>query len=196
MLKLKSKRAVLVTAPTVEPISVEEARRQCKIDHTDEDNDLQEYIKTARQYFEAVTGTAVTQQTWDIYYNGFADRLILPKPPLLNVSSIKYQDSTNTQQTLSASIYEVGAEHGIDHVRLAYDQQWPTTLGHADDVVVRIVCGYGAAPSSVPSPIRHAVRLLVAHQYSSRAPLVIGAITEELPFSLASMLELYKAEGT
>ena len=46
---------------------------------------------------------------------------------------------------------------------------------------VAFTAGYGDEASDVPAPIRHALKLLVAHWFEHREPVVIGAAPPEVP---------------
>jgi uncharacterized phiE125 gp8 family phage protein len=44
----------------------------------------------------------------------------------------------------------------------------------------------------VPAPIRHAVRLLVAHWFERREPVVLGLGATEVPTTIAGLLLPYR----
>ena len=46
---------------------------------------------------------------------------------------------------------------------------------------VAFTAGYGDEASDVPAPIRHALKLLVAHWFEHREPVVVGAAPPEVP---------------
>lgn len=162
-------KETLINGPADEPVSVELLKQHLRLDGSDEDELLEEYVRAAREQVEATTWRALISQTWDVYFNGFASRLYLPKPPLSSVTSVKYTDADGDTQTVGTSVWETGEDDGIGLVRPAYNQTWPTgARGHYDDVVVRIVAGYGTSPGSVPRPIRQAIMLLAGEFYERR----------------------------
>jgi len=182
---------VIATAPTVEPLSFADVQAQCRVDSTDEQTIVESYVKSARQVFEELGDTKLINQTWDVYYNDFHEPLEMPWSPMVSISSIKYQDVSNTQQTLSAEVYEAGERNQKSLVRLKYNQTWPTTIGHPDSVVVRAVFGYGTAGTNVPSPVLQVLRWLVGHQYMHREPLLVGTISKELEWTIANFAAPY-----
>lgn len=163
----------LVTAPTERVISVDDIRTHARIDAADEDTYLEGLSDAAEAEAEAYTWRKLLTQTWDQYFDGFADPLHLRFPPLYTtdehngVTSVTYTDTNGDAQTLATSVYEVAEKDGIATVRRKYNQSWPTTLGHEDVVTVRFVCGYGAA-SAVPERIKQAIRIHANHYYRNR----------------------------
>jgi uncharacterized phiE125 gp8 family phage protein len=162
-------KLTLVTGPVGRVISADDIRTHARIDATDEDSHLESLSDAAEDEAEAYTWRKLLTQTWDQYFDGFADPLFLRFPPLHSsgVTSVTYTDSNGDAQTLATSVYEEGEEDGIAVVRRKYNQDWPTTRSHKDVVTVRFVCGYGAT-SDVPERIKQAIRLHAAHFYRHR----------------------------
>jgi uncharacterized phiE125 gp8 family phage protein len=179
----------LVTAPTSEPITTQEAKDHLRITTTDDDTLISAMIVAVREYVENVTSRALITQTWDIFYDQFAE-VELPKPPLQSITTIKYIDTDGVQQTVSASVYTVDTDSDPGRVYLAYNQSWPGIRGINHAVEIRIVAGYGTA-SAVPQPIKHAMLLMIGHLYENReatAPLTIS----EIPMAVDALLAPYR----
>jgi hypothetical protein len=47
------------------------------------------------------------------------------------------------------------------------------------------------ADKNVPSPILHAIRLLVGNFYSNREPVIVGTISSELPLSYRHLISTF-----
>jgi len=60
-------------------------------------------------------------------------------------------------------------------------------------IEIEFVAGFGDAPSDVPEPIRHALRLLVAHWYEVRNPVHIGSMATRVPDTVSELLMPYRA---
>lgn len=145
------------TASSTEPVTLTETKTQLRIDHTDEDDDLTTKITVARQECESKLGdVSLIDAVCVDYFDEFCDEMELHWQPVgsADVTSITYYDSTGTQQTLAATVYEVGQRHGVAYVRLKYDQSWPSYRGHEDDIAITYTAGYGTAGSDVPPAIR------------------------------------------
>lgn len=161
----------LITAPTIEPISLAEARAQCRIDGTDEDTLLTIYIAAARQKAEGETQSALITQTWEQKLDEFPDAGIrIGKPPILTVVSVKYDDIDGTEQTLTAGThYTVDTATG--YVNPAVDTEWPDTndaAGALNCVRIRFTAGFGPAATDVPAAIRSWMLLTIAYLHAQR----------------------------
>jgi len=189
-------RYSLATDATCEPVTLDDLRAQIRSVTIEEDTLLSAYLSAARAAVENELGRKLITQVFDVYFDRFADILLLPFGPLASagVTSVKYQDSNNVQQTASSALYETGEWCRRPLVRLKYNQVWPSTIGHADDVVIRATFGYGATALAVPSPIRQAIALWAAHMNEHREPINIGNIATALPYGIADLIADYRLQ--
>lgn len=158
----------LVTAPVLEPISLQEAKDHMRVDHTDDDMLVVSLITAAREYSEMVMSRSIITQTWDVYLDAFADKMKLPVPPLQSVDSIKYIDTEGVEQTLDIGVYTVNTSAMPGYVSLAYKQSWPSIRDIDNAVTIRITSGYGDSAADVPAPVKQAMLLLIGHLYENR----------------------------
>lgn len=192
----------IVTAPTAEPVSLEELKLHLRVDHDDDDSLITSLGKSARQYVESDTGRYLVTRTIDIKRNGFPqeirekedyycysgnrrDRGFKCPTPTQSVTSISYYDTDGTLQTLSSSNYtlETGWVSGkvdvrIPHGRIveAWNCTWPASRDQANSVTVRLVVGYGS-PLYVPEEFKGAIKLLVGHWYEHREAASEGSLS-------------------
>jgi uncharacterized phiE125 gp8 family phage protein len=164
---------VIVTAPTIEPVSLAEAKLHLRVDddQTSEDAAILGLIRTARELVESHTGRCLMTSTWDYYLPQFPDcgYITIPNPPLQSVTSITYTDSDNTATVWASSNYLVSTRGALGRIVPAYSVTWPSfTARPIDALVVRYVAGYGAGAGDVPEAIRHAMLLLIGHLYEHR----------------------------
>lgn len=180
----------LVTAPPVEPISLQEAKDHLRVDTTDEDALIDALIMAARQHTEKYLARALITQTWDWNLPCFPREFEVPYPPLQSVTSIKYYDGDNVQQTLSSSVYEVNTASTGGLIREAIGQTWPAHYTRYDAITVRFVAGYGDGVGDVPWPIKAAMLLFVAHLWCNRE-LATDRPQQEVPFGYCDLLAPY-----
>lgn len=186
----------LVTAPAVEPISLQEAKDHLKVDSTDEDALIEALIQGARQHVDGRDGWLGRQlitATWDLTLQTFpaTDFILLPLPPIQSVTSITYTDTDGDSQTFASSKWSLSNDlNWRPRVDLAYGETWPSTRTEADTVVVRFVSGYGVQ-ADVPAPIRAGMLLLIAHWYEHRSAGESVNITE-VPRTVDALLEPYR----
>lgn len=181
-------RLVQVTAPTQEPVTAAQMAAHSRID-VDDDELLGVYIKAARQWCEAYTRRAFITQTWDMYLDAWPSSPVhVPLPPLQSVTSWKYTDDSGNQSTWSSANYLVSAGTP-GRITTVSDATFPTvTLQEADGVVIRFVCGYGSTPDDTPETVRQAIRLLAAHLYENREPVITGTIVSPVQYTLEALL--------
>jgi uncharacterized phiE125 gp8 family phage protein len=178
----------VVVRPTIEPVSLGEARAHLRVDSSDTDPTLAGYILAARQWCEAYTRRLFISQTWDCTFDyDWPCKINLPFAPISSVTQVVYIDETNTQQTLAATEYLVAGTADKPYIVPAYDVAWPTVLSVPETVRVRFVGGYGTSMGDVPEPIRMAILLTVELLYD-RTP----ASKELLESARNSLLDPYK----
>lgn len=187
----------LVVGPKVEPVSLDEARLHCKVDDGFEDALIQAWIRAAREHVEQFTGRALITQTWDLKLDAFPCGAIwLPKPPVSAVSSITYIGTDGIATAWSSSLYDTDLPSGPEAARAriepAYGQTYPSTRDVLNAVVVRFVCGYGAAAANVPAAIKAAMLLLIGHWHVHREATIVGTSAVELPMAVSSLLWPYR----
>lgn len=179
----------LFTAPTLPVVTVAEVKEQSRIQETEEDDLIEEYIETATAHLEGrdgILGRALLTQTWDYSLPWFPVEscIALPLAPVQSITSITYKDAEGNPQTFGAANYFLsGDKNWQPQVHLAYNASWPSTRDEPDAVTIRAVYGYAV----VPKPIKHAIVLLTAHQFENREPL--GDEMAELPFGVRALLE-------
>ena len=117
--------------------------------------------------------------------NGFDEAIVLPRPPFVSVSSVKYTPYNAATVTISAADYQVDLTadaHGFPRearILPAVGKMWPSdTLRVMKGVEVRFVSGYGVDPLTVPEQIRLAIKQLVALWYRNRDS--IGCMPEHV----------------
>lgn len=188
----------LVTAPTGDIITVAQFKTHARIDVTDDDTLIQGYINAAIDHLDGrdgILGRALRPQTWDYITDSFPRRGIeLPTPPTISVDSVKYLDTSYTEQTLATANYRVvQGGSGGSVIRLADGYTWPVLPCEPDAVRVRFQCGYSDDSSgltTVPEAIRQAVYLIVAHWYENREE-VSEVEMSRIPMGAKALLSTY-----
>lgn len=169
---------VVSVAPAVEPVSLDEAKVQCRIDSTFDDDEITGMIIAARIQAELNLNRYIITQTIDSYYDCFQSFFELP--PLQSVSSITYLDSNGDSQTLATSQYVVDSKSIPARITPAYGISWPSTYDQTNAVTIQFVGGYGLA-ADVPEVIKQWIKLQVTQYFENRNPVVIGASVAEVP---------------
>ena len=156
-------------APAVEPVSVDEAKRNSDEDDNYRDADFARWITEARRQVEHDARISLITRTNVLKLDSFpdCDFIELPMPPAIAVSSITYLDTDGDSQTWASSSYTLDANRTPGVVFLDYLESYPLTRGDRNSVTVTYTAGYGTAPSSVPGEAKSAILLLVKQRYDN-----------------------------
>lgn len=180
----------IITPPVLEPITLAEAKLQCRVDLTDEDTLITNYIKEAREYCEGLDWRAYLTQTIELWLEDWPadDEIELPRPPLQSVTSVKYYDVNDVEYTFASTNYFVDVVSQPGRLHLKYLKAWPVTpLREYNAVCVTYVAGWTAA-ANVPQTIKDACLLLVGHRYAYREATITGTISREIEMGVLRLL--------
>jgi uncharacterized phiE125 gp8 family phage protein len=181
----------LITPPALEPVTLAEAKLHLRVDNATEDALIAALITAAREHAEHVTERAFITQTWELALDAFpCAEIRLPKPALLSIVSVKYDDAAAVEQTLGGSAYTIDTHAQPGWLLPAYNTTWPTTLAAANALRIRYTAGYGAAASAVPAGIKAWMLLRLGNLYRNREELVDGRMVQ--PSFVDRLLDPYR----
>lgn len=188
---------VLITAATRLPVDLNDFKEHLRVYHSDEDETLNAYLKAATSWAETFTRRAFISQTWELQLDDFPHQMehpqiVLPRGKLQSITSVKYKDLSDVEQTLAVSVYQADTDIDPGRLLLAYDQDWPDVLDFPRTVKIRYVCGYGDTPDTVPEEIQQAVKIYGAHLDDNREAFVTGTIVSKIPLSAENLLQPYR----
>lgn len=191
-------------APTEEPITLQDAKDFLRVDGLEDDDLITSLIVSARQRAETITRRALITQTFALKADDFPcwlgngwwrfdgrnwpqNAIVLPMPAA-SVTSIQYRDSAGVLQTMLTSDYVVDTDNEPARITLPVLGVWPVALWQASVVTITFTAGYGAA-AAVPDGVKTAIKMLVAHWYDNRSPVVTGTIATKLPLTVEALLD-------
>jgi uncharacterized phiE125 gp8 family phage protein len=158
----------LITAPSLEPVTLAEAKLQCRVDDATDDALITSLIMAAREQCEHILQRSLITQTWEKVLDSFPDDndIELLNPSILTITTVKYIDATTaTETTLAGSQYSLDKDSEPGWLMPANGVTWPATLAVANAVRVRYTAGYGATASDVPQGIKNWILLAVKELY-------------------------------
>lgn len=185
----------LVTGPSTEPISVDEARLELRIDTNADNAAISRYISAARQEFEAITGVALITQAWklsldhwpsakaDQWWDGVRDGAIsmfagpyveVNKGPVQSITSITTYNQDGAGSIWSSSSYQLDSASRPARIAPVSGQAWPTATRALNAIEIQFVAGYGDLSTDVPFDIRQALLSLVGDLYEHRGDVEGG----------------------
>lgn len=200
----------LVTAPSGEPLSLQEAKVHCRVFITDDDTLIGALIVAARQYAEQLTARCFVTQTWQLVLDSFpgvglagyapwgqtfglpGNAILLEKGPIQSVDSITYVDMAGATQTLASTEYIADLSSQLVRITPKFGKVWPIALPQIASVTVAFTAGYGAA-SAVPQGLKQWLLLRIAALYENREEFVTGRsiVCTPLPF-IDGLLDPYR----
>jgi uncharacterized phiE125 gp8 family phage protein len=169
----------LATPPAAYPVTVAEAKAHLRIEHALDDTYIETLVKAVTAELDGRQGLlrrALITQTWDYSLPWFpvVRRICVPMPPLQSVTSVKYFDADNVEQTFASDNYEIITQDEQGYIALKQSASWPSTYEREAAVTIRFVAGYGADGSAVPANVRAAMLLRIGELYANRGDEAIS----------------------
>lgn len=183
----------LITAATVEPVTVEEAKLHLRVDHSDEDGLIGRVVQVAREDAETICLHKFITQTWDWYLDEFpaGNAVELPMNPVQSITGIWYTPEDGAETEFASSNYATDVISKPARIKLKSTASWPSDeLEVMNGVRIRMVVGMGDDPADVDVRAIQAMMLMIGHYYENREQVVIqqGGNVVRLPDGAASLL--------
>lgn len=181
--------SVRISAPTVAPVSLDDAKAHVRVDSSFEDGYISGLIEAAVAHFDGtgVLGRAIITQTWAEWVGNSPGSVRLPVGPFQSLTSIEYYDTDNALQTADVADFEVRLDGDFVRVLPKDGASWPGAYSRRDAIKITYVAGYGDAATDVPASIRHAILLTVGHWYQNREAVSEVAM-KEVPLAVQSLI--------
>lgn len=180
----------VITPPSVEPVTLTEAKAHLRVDFTTDDTYITSLITAAREQCEMIARRALITQTLELRLEAWptGTSVSLPRSPVQSITSIAYTDDTGAAGTMSSADYLLYAQPDPAVITLKPNKSWPTvSLMPGPSIAIRYVAGYGLA-AAVPLRYKQACLLLIAHWYENREPVLVGTIYQALPNAVDALL--------
>jgi uncharacterized phiE125 gp8 family phage protein len=188
----------VITPPATDPITLAEAVAHLRVVGADDNTYITSLIVAARQAAENITGRALMPQTLERALDCFHEpgamrnpyRLMIPRPPLTSITSIKYLNDAGVLTTMDAADYVLDDHSEPARLTPAYGTCWPSTYDQANAVLIRYVAGYANA-DAVPQEIKAWMLLRIGMLYENRESVAVGVTFAELPH-VDRLLDAYR----
>lgn len=170
----------LVTAPSVKPISLAEAKAHLRVDHGLDDALIERAIDAATGHLDGyggILGRALLAQRWRQFFSFWPASRCLPLrlAPVTAIVEIRARAADGSESVIDPASYRLLAGASRPEVLISLAASLPA-LEHAPDAVaVTYDAGYGTTAEIVPAPIRQAMLLMVGDMYRFTDTVALGA---------------------
>ncbi|HWR36376.1 MAG TPA: head-tail connector protein [Clostridia bacterium] len=176
-----------------EPITLFEAQTHLRLpvqspSNAEEDEYVTALITAARVAIENEINRPIGTQTYELGLRYWPTMLRFPRPPLINVLSIKYELFGGEKKTLydtiaspaiNSSVFKVDASGDPGELWLRGTESWPADeLEPGYPIRIRFTCGIAV----LEQPLKQAMLMVLSHLYENREP--VGSGTQAQPFEL------------
>ena len=186
-----------LTDTSTEPITLSQAKTHLRVDTTDDDTYITNLISVARESAEITLkrslGVNQVYQAGYITYPTVSRKLRIPNPPFISVTSLKYFDLDNVEQTVSNSSLVID-DSGESNAFVAIDKSvlfQSISFEKKAPVILTYTAGYTDV-ANIPMPIVQALYLLISHYYDTREPINYTGKPSAIPRSVDFLLGQYK----
>lgn len=183
----------LVTPPTSYPVTTEQTKTWLRESGTTYDDQIDGLIAAATEEAEKYTWRQLVSATYKVYFNNWPCDGIFEiwKTPVTSITHIKYQDSSDSQQTLDPSTYYTDLVSAPARIQVISPP--PVYQYGLNRIEIQFVCGWANA-ALVPSIIKTAIMTRVATYYETPQEVVTGTQVHQLPMWFEKMLSNYKVD--
>ncbi len=184
----------MLSAPVLEPVTLEETKEFLRVDGNDEDSFIVSLIAGARLHVESITGRALISQTWRTICDDFPrDRVVnLPVAPLISVSEINVYDSDGNATSLALAQFQPETKVSPARIFLPNVIDGLPSLRERAAVEIDYVAGFGASSSDVPNDLKQALFSLIAYWFEHRDAVIIAGSGAVVPAGFDRLVAAYR----
>ena len=161
-------KLTVVTPSTALPVALAEVKLHLRLD-TDtsvEDSLLTRLVRASAERCSHETGRAMLTTAYRLEA-GIAEKLLLPRPPLVEVTAVTLIDGDGNESVLTEADYTMNQTRAQALLTV-------TDPGDAVTVVVEFGAGYGETAATLPEALASWILLDVATLYEQRQALTAG----------------------
>ena len=183
-----------------DPVTLDEVLQHLRLTSTsaEEDTELLNMITAATEYAENITKRNLRGSTVTKHLTSFPSPLYrlksgitLTKGPVASITSVKYYDTDNVQQTVDPSAYRLVIVDNNSTLYPAIGGNWPSDCNE-EPFAIEVI--YVLDATGIPQAIKHAILLIVGALYENREDGIIdqGIVALKAPIAAMNLLWPYK----
>lgn len=179
--------AIRIIRNNINPITLDEAKLNLRVDHDDEDSLIQRLITsatyTAENFCSRLLMAASVEQSFQI----LSHRVEL-QYNTLGKPVIEYRDENGDIQTIDPTTYYHRNESGYGALYLKSGESWPQAdQDTSEPYTIKYDAGISSDRKDIPEDIKSAIHLMVARMYAHREDHI-----KRLPSASESLLHYHR----
>lgn len=172
----RSGRVRVMVRPTVEPLTLDEAKKHLLVEISDDDALITGLLTAAIDAVELATEHALIQRTIRYTLDSLCHEVIpLGWSPFVSAVDVRYLDADGVEQVLDTAIYSITASSDRlpPRLQLKPNQSWPATAQMLDCAWVTYIVGYPESSNDkgkalAAAAMKSAIRLMLGDLYENR----------------------------
>jgi uncharacterized phiE125 gp8 family phage protein len=163
-----------LAAPTAWAVTLPDVQAHVRSTESAEAAYLSALIKNAQSAIEGRYGIALSEQSWkltlDEWPTANAGRIYLPRPPLIEITEVKYVGDAGTEVELAVGTgYQVDSGSWPARLYPPADGSWPSPkAGVPSPVRIKYKAGFKDGVTVLPLAVSQAMLLLISFWYENR----------------------------
>jgi uncharacterized phiE125 gp8 family phage protein len=153
-----------------EPITVAEAKTHLRIDLSNEDIYIGKLIRSARESVERYCNISLTEKVIEQYFHTIGNKIMLPMPPLIEVTKFYYYNDAYTEYEMNNSIYKTITLNNLEEsaIVLKGGNAWSTYTSQYG-IKLKLKVGFNSSSTlTIPEELITEILNLVAYWYENR----------------------------
>lgn len=185
---------VMTSAPTIEPITLGEAKAHMRVDSDRDDALINALITTSRLQIEDTLELALIHQTWSFVMDCWPDtaHVELPIAPAATLLAVRTYDGDDVMTPIPLVNFHLDTLSRVPRVTRKGIFAIPAGMRPANGIEISYRAGFSATADGVPEALRQALRLLVAFWYDHREPLEAMKVPTKVPDPISQLLAPYR----
>ncbi len=167
----------LLIPPAIEPLSIDEVKRQRRVSGSSQDAQFAGWLRAAREDFEEQTGLQLITATRQFLLDTFPvqSTITVGRAPVQAITRVTYLDTDGVEQTLDPETYAVFPRPALTAdspplvqvargpyavpggVQLAVGASWPTAVDQPGAVQITYQAGFGDTPDLIGEIVKYAL---------------------------------------
>lgn len=189
-----------LTQPAEEALTLAEVKNTGRVDFNDDDEFFTRCIRAARETVEGPDGAGIVLMAsqWTMKLDGFPSEIWIPTGPIMSIDTLSYVDGDGASQVVASGDYQWRKDRFGARIRPSTGKTWPSTHKQFDAVTVTFTAGYPGTDDTpvsrdnLPTPVLHAMRMLIAHWDANRETTIVGVVAAEVQHGFDSLMNMYR----